>query len=305
MADTNNTNKAWNRTIFPDTDTSTSNGTSNNPLEVVQGSSTSTFYTGVDNVFKMGLDPLVTGYAFIYWVDLPPWFDDDYELKFFRDISHRNFQSFSGLGDITLNTSQVTTGFGGREYSIANGIQVGNTEFSITHNEYTGAVMTKMYDKWITMIRDKRTNVSLYPHAYKDDNGNPKYEYATRNHTGKLLYIMVRPDINGKNAVENAFYYVNVLPTNVPLDTFNFHKGQQETPSVTISFNGFLESGPDVVKMAKSLLDKKILYNADNPSGIRIVDSYDTFNDNDTSKPYASMMSVSEDGNDAGSGNIK
>ena len=53
--------------------------TINNDLEVVNNLNGS-FFTGVDDQVNLYLDPIVTGYAFIYWVDLPNWFEKDADL---------------------------------------------------------------------------------------------------------------------------------------------------------------------------------------------------------------------------------
>ena len=187
--------------------------TINNDLEVVNNLNGS-FFTGVDDQVNLYLDPIVTGYAFIYWVDLPNWFEKDADLKYFKQLSEKNFRSFQGINSIELNTAQLQTGFAGHEINAVTGISRQNTEFQIGHKEFSGSPMTKMYQKWISMIRDPRTGVALYPKLYN-------VEYGARNHSGQLLYIMTRPDATnaGKNVVEYACFYSNVVPTNVPLES--------------------------------------------------------------------------------------
>jgi hypothetical protein len=120
--------------------------TIDNDLSVVAGTNNSVF-TGVDDEVNKWLDPYVSGYAFIYWVELPSWFEKDEDLKYFKQLSQINFRSFQGVNAIDLGTNQITTGFAGHETNIVAGVQRNNTEFQIQHKEYSGGVMTKNVSK--------------------------------------------------------------------------------------------------------------------------------------------------------------
>lgn len=261
------------------------------------------FFTGVDDQINLYLDPIVTGYAFIYWVDLPDWFNEDADLKYFKQLSEKNFRSFQGINSIELNTSQLQTGFAGHEINVVTGVSRQNTEFQIGHKEFSGSPMTKMYQKWISMIRDPRTGVALYPKLYN-------VEYGARNHSGQLLYIMTRPDATnaGKNVVEYACFYSNVVPTNVPLDSlYNFEIGSQDSPQIEITFKGFPEIGPNVNAYAEKILKEKIM-SKNGDSFIPFVDMYNSntiedgktlassgiFSDNFMKNMYAETEQISE-----------
>jgi hypothetical protein len=244
--------------------------TINNDLSVIAGTNNSVF-TGVDDEVNKWLDPFVSGYAFIYWVELPSWFEKDEDLKYFKQMTQVNFRSFQGVASMDLNTAQVQTGFAAHEMNVVTGISRQNTDFQISHKEYSGSPMTKMYQKWISMIRDPRTNTALYPKLYG-------VEYGARNHSGQLLYIVTRPDVTNtdKHIVEYACFYSNVVPVNVPLDTlYNFEIGSQDAPTIEISFKGFPEIGPNVNAFAEKILREKII-SPDGDSHIPFVDSYNT-----------------------------
>ena len=229
------------------------------------------FFTGVDDQINLYVDPIVTGYAFIYWVDLPKWFKEDKDLKYFKAFTERNFRSFNGVNSIELQTATQQSGFGAHEINVVTGVQRQNTEFQISHKEFSGSPMTKMYQKWVSMIRDPRTNIPIYPKLYN-------CEYGARNHSGQLLYIVTRPDATNTthNVVEYAAFYSNVVPTNVPLDTlYNFEIGNQDSPTIEINFKGFPEIVPNVNEYAQSVLNNKIMNKAGD-SFIPFVDSYNT-----------------------------
>lgn len=241
-----------------------------NDLEAIHGTNNS-FFTGVEDTINQYLDPIVTGYAFIYWVSLPEWFEKDADLKYFKNLSQVNFRSFNGISPIELGTGTVQTGFAAHEINVATNISRQNTEFQIGHKEYSGSPMTKMYQKWISMIRDPRTGLAIYPKLYN-------VEYGARNHSGQLLYIVTRPDATNTNhnVVEYAAFYSNVIPTNVPLDSlYNFEIGNQETPTIEISFKGFPEIGPNVNEYAEKILREKIM-NTSGDSYLPFVDMYNT-----------------------------
>jgi hypothetical protein len=127
-----------------------------NPLDSVVGA-TSPFMTGETDTLTPVLDPMVNGYSFIYWVELPSWFEKDPDLKYFKILSQKNFKAFQNIADIDLQSTPHQTGFAGNEVDTITGIQRNNTEFSMRHIEYSGGVMRKMYQKWISYIRDPQT----------------------------------------------------------------------------------------------------------------------------------------------------
>jgi hypothetical protein len=238
-------------------------------LDFISGTN-NTVFTGVDDLVNMNLDPYVSGYAFIYWVQLPEWFKNDEDLKHYKLLSQKNFNSFQGMNPIDLGTAEHQTGFAGNSFDVVTGVSRGSGEFTISHKEYRGGVMRKMYQKWITMIRDPRTGIALYPKLYNVD-------YSSRNHTGQLLYIVTSPDVtSGRNNIEHAVFYSNVFPTNVPFDTlYNYERGNQESPTIDISFKGFPEFGPDVDEYAKRILNTNIMA-SNSDSYLPFVDSYGT-----------------------------
>lgn len=246
MADTK-TNKVMKRMIFPNMD--------KNPLDSMKGSGNSFLGTervGIDSV----VDPLITGYAFIKWVRVPAWFDKNEDLKNFKHLTETFMKSFNGVNDIELNTAQRQTGFGNRSIDTATGISNNNTDFSIEFDELSGSVFRNMFYTWINMIYDENTGVPRYPEIYG-------VEFASRNHTADLLYVMVRPDVDNignKNRVEYAAYYQNVFPTNVPDSSlYNYQLGSNDTPKITINFKGFCTRGRAINNYALKVLDEEIV----------------------------------------------
>jgi hypothetical protein len=260
------------RTIF--------DGRSDNPLEKLNG--VGTFFTGMDAsaYADIELDPYVSGYSFIYWVKLPTWFEKDGDLKYFRVLTQKTMRSFQGLTDVELQDAAQQSGFAGNEASVVTGIQRGNTDFTIGFKEFSGTPITKMFNKWITYIRDKNTGISLYSKVFD-------CEYSARNHTAILLYIAVRPDVTNvtHQNIEKAVLYANVFPVNIPLSTlFNYDLGSQESPtSVDINFKGVPFEGKAVDDYAAKILKNEILdVSEDNNNGLLFLDSLTKAGDENT-----------------------
>ena len=247
----------------------------NNRLDTIRGS-TSGFFTGTDDLININFDPYVSGFAFIYWMKLPVWFEKDEDLKYFKDMTQKNFMGFQGLSSVDLQTVQLQTGFAGNEYDVASGVNRNNTEFTLTHKEYSGAIMRKLYTKWLYLIRDPRTGIALYPKLFN-------VEYGARNHSAELLYVVVRPDATNTDSkdgiVEFAVYYTNVFPKNIPLDHYNFQVGNQDSPTIDINFSGVPELGNTVEEYAAKILKEKILKVGENEDGLPFVDTFYTNKD--------------------------
>ena len=246
-------------------------GRDENPLEKLN--KMGSFFNGTDptTFAEIELDPFVSGYSFIYWLKLPSWFERDEDLKYFKVLTQKVMVSFNGFADVELQESSQQYGFAGNEVSFVTGIQRGNTDFTIGFKEYSGTPITHMFNKWITMIRDKNTGIALYPKLYN-------VEYSARNHTGQLLYISMRPDVTnvGKNNLEKAFLYSNVFPINVAWSSlFNYELGSSESPtSIDVNFKGVPLEGAAVDKLAKKILEEEILQvSEDNNNGHLFLDS--------------------------------
>jgi len=205
------------------------------------------FFKGVHNFKTLDFDPLVTGYAFIFWTKVPAWVLSNF--PYFKQLTQKNFKGFGGLTDMELQTGAHSYGFNANEYHVATNLQKQNTDFTIKHAEYSGSPIKNMYQLWITGIRDPQTGVATYPKLYNTD-------YAAKNHTGEIMYVVTRPDADnvGKKNIEFAAYWTNVLPTKIPLQHLNFELGQHDIQDLEISFKGIMHISPKVDQFADELL---------------------------------------------------
>jgi hypothetical protein len=205
------------------------------------------FFTGGLNLKQLAFDPLVTGYAFVVWTKLPSWVAREYPG--FKAMTEKNFKAFSGIEDMELQTQQYQYGFANNDYNVAAGITKNNTEFTMRHQEFSGSPIKNMYQFWVSSIADPETGIATYPKTYN-------LEYSARNHTGELMYIVTRPDVNntGKRNIEFAAYYTNVMPKRIPLSHFEYSQGEHNLVEIEIPFNGNMHISAKVDDYAKTLL---------------------------------------------------
>ena len=236
------------------------------------------FFKGTQNLQTLEFDPLITGYAFIIWTFIPSWVET--EFPDFKSATQKNFKSFGGLSDMELQTAAHNYGFASNEYNVATNIQKQNTDFTIKHSEYSGSPIKNMYQLWVSGIRDPETGIATYPKKYNMD-------YAAKNHTAELLYVVTRPDANNvenKN-IEFAAYYTNVFPTKIPISHLNYDIGTHDAPEIEMSFKGTMHLSSQVDAFAINALKSTYAFRsmdqfdpADNNAGGSTIGEF-TWND--------------------------
>ena len=238
---------------------------SENPLESLN--KMGSFFDGSDptTFADIELDPFNSGFSFIKWIKVPEWFEQNEKLKYFKVYTQKFMTSFNGFTDVELQESSQQYGFSGNDVPFVTGIQKGNTDFTIGFKEFSGTPLTKMFNEWINLIRDKNTGIALYPALYN-------VNYSARNHTAQLLYVSMRPDVtnvDGDN-LEKAFIWANVFPINVAWSSlFNYELGSTESPtSIDVNFKGVMIEGDAVDDYARKIIKEEILnVSEDNNNG--------------------------------------
>lgn len=197
-------------------------------------------------------DPFIQGYASIIWTKLPLFFtyanDDTTIGAQFKALTEKNFKSFSGLSDLTLDAETMSHGFAGNELPVATNLKKENTSFTLKHYELAGSPIREMYQYWITGIRDPETGLATYHGALK----NGKCVYSMKNHTAELLYVVTDPSfaIGGNTGIEAAAYYTNCFPTKIPMDHLNYSSGDHGITEIDIEFRGNFHMSKAVNELA-------------------------------------------------------
>jgi hypothetical protein len=212
------------------------------------------FYSGMfeTKTDQFNADPLIPGYSFILWTKIPVWVEKEFEKREInvKDFTQKNFKAFNGISDIELASSAIQQGFTNNEVQYPTGITKQNDDFSITHQEFSGSPVRQIYSLWVSGIRDPRTGIAMYPKW----SGLP---YKQANHTGELLYVVMRPDVaTGGKAIEFAAYYTAVYPIRIPLAHLNHEQGSHDPMTIEINFKGDFHWGPKVETFAAKKVEE-------------------------------------------------
>lgn len=213
-------------------------------------------WNGTLNHNQQIMDPLVTGRAFIIWDKVPSWVESNYPG--FRAMTQKNFKGLTGLEDIQMEVQDYNYGFANNVYNFAGTITKGNNEFTVKHQEFSGSPIKNMYQFWVSNILDPETNISTYGRIHGLD-------YSAKNHTGSLMYIVMRPDVNNieRKNIEFACYWTNVMPKKIPLSHFEFNQGDVNGVEIEMPFTGNFHIGAKVDEYAKELLAQSFSFITD------------------------------------------
>lgn len=222
-----------------------------------QDYSSDNLFAGVWRLDQSNLDhydPFIQGYAQIVWTKLPLFWNKvkgaTQLVNNFKYITERNFKSFSGIGNLSLESEEMSHGFAGNALPVATTIKKENTSFTLKHYELAGSPIRELYQFWITGIRDPETGVATYHGALENDSN---MIYSMKNHTAELLYIVTDPSFgiqDGGKGIEFACYYTNVFPTTIPQDHLNYSSGDHGLTEVDIEFKGCYHQSRAVNKLA-------------------------------------------------------
>lgn len=199
-----------------------------------------TLFNGSIRTGQGSFDPYVSGFAFIKWINLPSWIDQSN----FRTFTEKNFKSFQGINNVELETEGVKNGFTGNEFHYTKSIGNKSSEFTLKYQEHSGSPLTRIYDHWISGIRDPKTGIATYPSKY----GIP---YHSANHTASLLYVVTRPDADNfggqtNGNIEKVFLWTHVQPKRINLEHYNYESGTHDFSELEQQFSGVLHFGEAV-----------------------------------------------------------
>lgn len=226
--------------------------------------STDNLFTGVWRLDQNNLnrfDPFIAGYAAIIWTALPAFFDkaeagkDSSNFRSqFKYFTERNFKSFSGISDLSLEAEDISNGFAGNSLGVATNMKKENTSFTLRHYELAGSPVREMYQFWITGIRDPETGIATYHGAI----ASGELQYSMMNHTGELLYVVTDPSFasGGSTGIEFAAYYTNAFPTKIPQDQLNYSSGDHGVSEIDVEFRACFHIGSAINNLAVSAMEK-------------------------------------------------
>ena len=208
-----------------------------------------TFFTGGVNTHLLPMDPFVTGFGFFKWIKLPTWFKA--QFPYFEVLTEKMLKDFNGNDNIEVSPIGVQNGLTQNESQFMGQMGSKGSGVTMTFNEYSGLPFITANNYWVSCIRDPHSGFAIYP-TLEGGGG----EYSARNHSGELLYVVLRPDVKntGGRIIETATYYTNVVPTRIIRDPFNKSQGTQDSPQVELAFTADRWFGAGVENYAAKVL---------------------------------------------------
>lgn len=200
-------------------------------------------------------DAFETGYSFLFVLDTPEFMKNDKadaltkELqKTFVSILEGEFRGLDGIPDISSETGNITNGI--NELNLINKVTEDTSiQVSMSFYERSGSPITKYLHRYLTGIKDPRTQAKTYHGLIEDgtiSNPGPSHEVFT------FLYVVTD---NTCRRVEKAYLLANAQPTTVPNSTlYNSSKGDIQFQEISIQFNAFPITSDEINLMANRLL---------------------------------------------------
>jgi len=219
------------------------------------------FNTGISDTKKFA-EPYIGGYSFIHIYYRPltliKELSDsennssnnaaDSDFNDFFDLMELTFKEFQNLPSIELQTTGIQGGFTQNEHHYPTEIGKNMTDVSMKFQEYSGVPFQRMFQKWITAIRDPETG--LYRLS----------KYGLKHYSISLLYVNTSPAIGSSVAqtrsesVEFACILTSMFPKKIDLDKFNYSQGDHSIGEVEQTFTCNLHWGKKIMDRAQEFV---------------------------------------------------
>lgn len=237
--------------------------------------------------------PLKTGYNRVFLIKMPFFLENLHPLKtkIFKHLVEYGFIGFDGIGNLTLETEQMTGGYAGRQVDVATVSRDETNEVTLRMYEFSGSPVREYLDLWVTGIADPLTGLSHYHNATSD--GSTPIPLKSSNHTMEAIYVATDPT-GRSSGIEYACLLTNMMPKQVKKDQFNYEAGQHGIVQVDVPFTAVKYESAQINSVAKVLVNKyKFTKNVyDFESDYKVVDSGSS-QDIDSTTPVASSGSAS------------
>ena len=200
-----------------------------------------------------------TGHTFIFVVDVPSFmYKGIYNgtkmhesIKNLKAVIERASTGFDGPANSQANTSDVEDG-AGRKISHVTSVTKDQNNVTLRLHEFAGLPVKNALENWLTGIYDIRSQHGNY-HGNLGIPGG----WCLKNHSMSMLVVQVTPDWT---TIQDAAYYFNMVPTEVPFDHFDWTKGEQNiVDDYSIDFVCNEERSPAIMYAAEKYMNNRIL----------------------------------------------
>lgn len=200
-----------------------------------------------------------TGHTFIFVVNVPKFMttgfyankDMHYQMKNLKAVIERASTGFSGAQNIIANSADQDDGNGRKVSHIVN-VTKEQGNISLRLHEFAGLPVKNACENWLTGIYDYRSQ-----HGNYHGNLGIKGGWCLANHSMSILVVQVTPDWT---TIQDAAYYYNMVPTEVPFQHFDWTKGEQTiVDDYDLEFFANEERSPAIMYAAEKYMNNRVL----------------------------------------------
>lgn len=204
-------------------------------------------------------EPAYTGHQFLFVINVPKFMTTGYyantnlhaQMKNLKSIIERASTSFSDGAEITAQFDNQDDG-AGRKMSHMVNVTHEQNDITIRLHEFAGLPVKNALESWLTGVYD----INSQHGNYFGNLGIPG-GWCTANHTMSLLVVQTDPSWT---EIQDAAYYYNMMPNNVPFDHWNWTKGESQiVQDADITFNCNRLRNPAVMYAAEKYMNARIL----------------------------------------------
>lgn len=200
-----------------------------------------------------------TGHTFIFVIDMPKFMYSGiyentnlhYQAKNLKAIIERASTSFNGSSNITAQTADMDDG-NGRKITHITGVTKEQPTVTLTLHEFAGLPVKNALESWMTGTYDYRSE-----HGHYFGNLGIPGGWCLANHTMSMLVVQVDPSWQ---VIQDAAFYYNMFPTEVPFEHFEWEKGEHSIiDKHSIQFTANEERSPMIMYAAERFMNNRIL----------------------------------------------
>lgn len=200
-----------------------------------------------------------TGHQFIFVIDMPKFMTNGiyknknlhFQAKNLKAVIERASTGFSGPSNITADFGDVNDG-NGRKLSHVTAVTKEQNDITLRLHEFAGLPVKNALESWMTGTYDYKSE-----HGHYFGNLGIPGGWCLANHTASILVVQVDPSWQ---VIQDAAYYFNMFPTEVPFDHFEWTKGEHTIiDDYSITFRCNEERSPMIMYAAERYMNNRIL----------------------------------------------
>lgn len=199
-------------------------------------------------------NPYESGYAAFIICQMPKFiealarYNTDYNklVKNWSHIIEYEFKSFDGITDISADVIELGDDL--NKINVINKVNMqSGSDFTLNYDEKSGSPLTKFAKLYITGIKDPRTQVKTYHGLIHNNLMEPGFENEV------FTFLFIAAD-NTMREVEAAYLIVGAQLTDANTDMYNYTKGEIGKKEISVKFNGYPISSPEIDLAAQDML---------------------------------------------------